>query len=423
MSRILTHIVEQHAEEAAFLWLLRDKAVDAPHYKRHHLARLDERVEAHVDGLRVAGEAGREIAWSQLQQWGEMGELFAAAVTLVETGDPELVAPCVDFAEQHPESLRGLVGAIAWTAPERLGHLVRTWLDSDRPLERYLGVAACSVHRVDPHERLDKLIDDEETMVRARALRLVGELGLSDRTDQIARAMAADADANVRFWAAWSLTLLTRSLRAVAELQTIALGATPETEEAFDLALRALPLDEAKAWLEALNSNPARIRQVVVGLGVVGDSVAVPWLIERMDKPELGRVAGESFSSITGVDLAYQNIDGEPPRGLEAGPSGEALEENVALDPDEHLPWPDPIKLAAWWEADGARLAPGTRYLLGRPLDAIACEQAWTHGQQRQRRVAAYETALRSGNKLRQWRGRLTIRAIVIDEDTKQQHS
>src|SRR3954454_2934163 len=143
MSRILTHIVEQHAEEASFLWLLRDKAVDAPHYKRHHLARLDERVEAHVDGLRVAGEAGRELTWSQLQQWGEMGEMFAAAVTLVETGDPDLVAPCVDFAEQHPESLRGLVGAIAWAEPDRLGRLVRTWHDSGRPLERYLGVAAC----------------------------------------------------------------------------------------------------------------------------------------------------------------------------------------------------------------------------------------------------------------------------------------
>src|SRR3954454_11441542 len=126
MPRILTHIVEQHAEEAAFLWLLRDKEVDAPHCRRHNLARLDERVEAHVDGLRVAGEAGREIAWSQLQQWGEMGELFGAAVPLVETGDPARVAPCVDFAEHHPESLRGLVGAIAWTKPERLGHLVRT---------------------------------------------------------------------------------------------------------------------------------------------------------------------------------------------------------------------------------------------------------------------------------------------------------
>ncbi len=82
MPRILTHIVEQHAEEAAFLWLLRDKAVDAPHYARRHLARLDERVEAHVDGLRVAGEAGREIAWKQLEQFGETGEMFAAAITL-----------------------------------------------------------------------------------------------------------------------------------------------------------------------------------------------------------------------------------------------------------------------------------------------------------------------------------------------------
>src|SRR5215212_2819989 len=175
MPRILTHIVEQHAEEAAFLWLLRDKAVDAPHYKRHHLARLDERVEAHVDGLRVAGEAGCDIAWSQLQQWGEMGEMFAAAVTLVETGDPERVAPCVDIAEERPETLRGLVGAIAWAEPGRLGKLVWNWLDSDRPLERYLGVAACSVHRVDPGVRLVRLVQDEEPRARTRALRLVGE--------------------------------------------------------------------------------------------------------------------------------------------------------------------------------------------------------------------------------------------------------
>jgi hypothetical protein len=74
MPRVLEHIVEQHAEEAAFLWLLRDKAVNAPHYARRHLVRLDERVEAHVDGLCVAGDAGRKIAWEQLQRFGEASE-------------------------------------------------------------------------------------------------------------------------------------------------------------------------------------------------------------------------------------------------------------------------------------------------------------------------------------------------------------
>jgi hypothetical protein len=58
---IIKHIVEQHAEEAAFLWLLRDAAVGAPHYDLKDLARLDERVEAHLDGLRIAGVEGWEI--------------------------------------------------------------------------------------------------------------------------------------------------------------------------------------------------------------------------------------------------------------------------------------------------------------------------------------------------------------------------
>jgi len=55
---IIESIVSQHAEEAAFLWLLRDLAVAAPHYSLQDLADLDERVEAHIDGLRVAGDPG-----------------------------------------------------------------------------------------------------------------------------------------------------------------------------------------------------------------------------------------------------------------------------------------------------------------------------------------------------------------------------
>ncbi len=34
-STIIESVVEQHAEEAAFLWLQRDVAVRAPHYPRH----------------------------------------------------------------------------------------------------------------------------------------------------------------------------------------------------------------------------------------------------------------------------------------------------------------------------------------------------------------------------------------------------
>jgi hypothetical protein len=51
-SPIIPEIIDQHAEEAAFLWLRRDAAVHQPHYDIEDLAELDERVEAHLDGLR-----------------------------------------------------------------------------------------------------------------------------------------------------------------------------------------------------------------------------------------------------------------------------------------------------------------------------------------------------------------------------------
>ena len=49
-------VVEQHAEEASFLWLLRDDAVRAPNYNLQDIADLDERVEAQ----------------GQKQKWGQI---------------------------------------------------------------------------------------------------------------------------------------------------------------------------------------------------------------------------------------------------------------------------------------------------------------------------------------------------------------
>src|SRR5579859_5365614 len=87
---IIPTIVSQHAEEAAFLWLLRDNAVYAPHYNLRDLIRLDERVEAHLDGLRVAGDPGWELV-KEAAAGGGAGAVFAAAVVALEGGKEERV--------------------------------------------------------------------------------------------------------------------------------------------------------------------------------------------------------------------------------------------------------------------------------------------------------------------------------------------
>jgi uncharacterized protein (TIGR02270 family) len=169
--------------------------------------------------------------------------------------------------------------------------------------------------------------------------------------------------------------------------------------------LRIMPQTEAMAWLRGLNSDPRHARLAVVACGIIGDPAFVSWLIGRMEIPELARAAGESFSMITGVDLAYDDLERDAPDSFQAGPNDNPDDENVAMDPDEDLPWPDPALIQAWWQDNGARFAAGTRHLLGRPLSAEACQHALTAGFQRQRRAAAFELALaRAERSLLNWR-------------------
>ncbi|MER8955637.1 hypothetical protein NKH98_23410 [Mesorhizobium sp. M0833] len=77
---ILRDIVRQHAEMAAFLWMIYDHHMlhpdENPEMDEVRLARLIERLEAHLDGLRVAGDLGLKIAQERYEEFREAGELF-----------------------------------------------------------------------------------------------------------------------------------------------------------------------------------------------------------------------------------------------------------------------------------------------------------------------------------------------------------
>lgn len=77
---VLPDIVRQHAEQAAFLWTVYDRARlhpdENPEMDEVRIERLLERLEAHLDGLRVAGADGVRIAEGRFAEHPEAGELF-----------------------------------------------------------------------------------------------------------------------------------------------------------------------------------------------------------------------------------------------------------------------------------------------------------------------------------------------------------
>ncbi|MFO6379681.1 hypothetical protein ACLBYN_44635, partial [Pseudomonas aeruginosa] len=101
------------------------------------------------------------------------------------------------------------------------------------------------------------------------------------------------------------------------------------------------PRDTSMAWIRQLMQAADTRRIGIQATGLFGDPVAVPWLIQQMRDESLARVAGEAFSLITGADLALLDLELEVLPDYDPGPNDDPDDDNVALDDDENLSWPE----------------------------------------------------------------------------------
>ena len=400
---IIPTIITQHAEEAAFLWLLRDTAIHEPHYSLKDLAKLDNRVEAHIDGLRIAGDEGWEICKEALA-WKEAGEIFTASVLAFESGNEDRIKEVLKAGASDPGLSRGNISALGWIDYSISQKHIQTLLDSESPTLRRIGIAACAVHRKDPGKYLSDALAGNDALLKTRALRAAGELGRKDLLPFVSTLMN-DKDDHCRFRASWSAAILGH-VDAVSVLKTFIISSNPPhpnplpkgarelSEEAVKLGMRRLDISGAHTWQKELAQNPGTLRFALIGAGVIGDPVLIPWLIEYMNTPEQARVAGEAFTMITGVDIAFQDLDGEKHEGFEAGPNENPEDEDVEMDPDEDLPRPNPELVPGWWNKNKGQFKNGTRYILGKPVTADHLQQVLRTGMQRQRAAAALELVI-----------------------------
>lgn len=384
-------VLSQHAEEAAFLWLLRDAAVEEPHYSLRDLSDLDDRVEGHLHGLRVAGEPGWDFVKQELS-WKEPGEVFAGAVLAFGGGDPVRIEEVLAVGCESVELARGAASALGWVAQAEALRRVPELLESEQPLRRRIGTAGAAAHRQDPGDTLKALCTSADAVVRARALKAAGELGRYDLAHTL-RGAFHDEDPESRFRAAWSAALV-GDTEAATVLYEIFRDGGPYAERAAVMAARRLAPPQALAWQRQLVADTRDLHLAARIAGVVGDPVVVPWLIEAMAMDPFARPAGEAFSFITGLDLAYEDLERDWPEGFEAGPTESAEDEGVAMDRDENLAWPDPDRIRAWWRDNGGRFARGTRYLRGEPITPDSLQRTLRLGMQRFRIAAALELAM-----------------------------
>ncbi len=197
---VIPIIIEQHAEDAAFNWLLRDADVSDLHYSLDDLAKLDNRVEAHIDGLRIAGDEGWEICRDTLS-WEEEGEVFVAAVLAFESGDNDRIQSVLEVVCESQEVYRGIVFALGWLSYQQAESHIQNLLNEQSPILRCIGIAASAIHRQDPGQLLYDALIDTDLLLKARALKAVGEIGRKDLILSVKRELQAE-DERCRFYAA-----------------------------------------------------------------------------------------------------------------------------------------------------------------------------------------------------------------------------
>ena len=392
-------IYEQLSGDAAFLWLLWNNAVNQPNFTGSDLAVLEKRVDARLDGLMTEPEESWEICVAAMASQ-QADEIFAATVLAFRSLDVSKIQQVIEVGMASPQGIKGLVSALGWLP----GHLCHSWikkfLTSKDLNHKYLAVAACSVRREDPREYLTNILQRDDCIAHgklyARSLRLIGELKRHDLSAVLPIAMQSKKP-DILFWASWS-TLMLGDKSAINNLQPFVLAEGLFQSRAIEIAFRVLPQEISRDWINALAKDPVQVRKVIQATAILGDPYAIDWLVAQMRVPTLTRLAGEAFTTITGIDLEEHKLALEELSDLDGhlpdGPSEDPADDNVEMSEDDRLPFPDVNKIAAVWQKYQQRFTPGQRYFMGKVIEREHLLAVYASGGQRQRRAAALELSL-----------------------------
>ena len=362
---IIPSVLDRHAEEAAFLWLLRDRAVARPQYTLDTLAELDQRVEAHLDGLRVAGEAGPGWPGNSFWNIASLARRSPPRHLAFETASTDTIQVLLEAAEASPGMARAVVSAVGWLTDDAAAlalPLLHAW---GTPIALRIGLAGAAIRRTPiPARVLDAGLRDPAC--RARAIKAIAEMGDTGRL-AAAREHLGDGDLEVRFGAAWTVARLAGEPRAVAELQTIALTESRYRQRAAALVVRrprpgcGPPLDRNAAEIPGSSGSRSRRRELT-GIDVRSEATGSD------DCHAVGTAGRRGIRDDHRHRLAEVNLNAPRRKGWRPHRPIDPEDALVDLDPDDGLDWPDPEKVRKWWTTKRGRI-PGRREVHLRPTD------------------------------------------------------
>jgi uncharacterized protein (TIGR02270 family) len=311
----ITDLLDHHLDELGFLWARWRGSLRDPDYTLKAVDELEERINGHVDGVRVPGEQAYPRLIELLE--GEDADLvFAAALSLLHTGSPELVARALERLDVAEEDLyAALCTALAYgpLPPDRLDR-VRALLSAQPTLRAIAAAEVLAFHGALQltGDQLRYFVEDEDAEARIAGWRLAALAG-ARLPPQSYSAALRDEDPGVTAAAleagAWS-----GEPGTLAALRHLAESPSPERVEALRL-LGVLggpeDLPRVQTLMGSPELGPGRFRIAAA----YGHPALMQLILDALEDPDAATAAaaGEAFMKMTGVDIESDTRVALPP--------------------------------------------------------------------------------------------------------------
>lgn len=439
--RVLWSVLEEHFEDAQYLFLRWEDALDKPDDSLRELAVGPEaRLAAHVRGLVHGGlpvverilfpairADGAEEAFDERAQrvtaaLGILAQPVPDTERLITAATEELLPSSAAHLHRAlqlwdaPTSDRSLYEASLRTKPESWPAWLRTFAIRGQPADENM-VNACL--RGDESSVLAALavVPDMAASAGARIHEVLGYF-FGDRSVAL-RVAALRSALQVGSHRAWSLCLEWFESPAVPPgiIELIGLVGNAQDHQRLIQQVVDGHISEARVWALGYCGRPHAAHLCAQLLGHADERIA--------------RLAFEAFQAITGLPTDGRFVEPELRPGDRelSEPDGEfakaeaerdaaaqvqaSADAAAGLDPIVRLlPKPKPPEILAWWARAQASFDPKQRYLHGHVSNLEVMRAAYADGPSRRRHLLGYEITLRTRSQVQP-----STRAFAIRQD------
>lgn len=383
-------VVRRHATEVATRWWRRDSAyLDHPRTTFGMLAQYDESIDAHLDGLLVAGSRGLIAVENSLATDAPdlSADIFAALAFAFLSEDEASITSMLARTDALPGKAWALDGLFAWHDSPLVVTALTAHLNDPNPRYREAALAQCHTHRLSGGDHLSAILSGSTPELVSRALRTAGECGRVDLLADVRAWLdpARRSDPAIRFWGAWAATMLNGlDEESLTVLQSFVEQGDSHQPLALKLICLSLPHARVVEYLEKLSPLPLTPALRIKAVGWSGHAGYGNWLIEQMRVPALAATAAEAFRLITGFDCERSDaVLASPPD-----------EEQLDAATKDGYAYPDADQVAAWWQENQSHYRDDVRMFFGRPMSFVWLSEILDHGEQAHRELAALHWSL-----------------------------